>query len=70
MVDGAAREIGSARAIDRCSFSVATGTITGLIGPNGAGNFTLFDLVNRFFAVGDANVTQLACPASHETLMI
>ncbi len=67
-VDVPKREFGGPRAVDGCSFSVAAGTITGLIDPNGAGNSTLFNLVNRFFAVGDSNVGQWACPAPHETL--
>jgi ABC-type branched-subunit amino acid transport system ATPase component/ABC-type branched-subunit amino acid transport system permease subunit len=36
---------GGLRAVDDCSFAVRAGTITGLIGPNGSGKTTMFNLI-------------------------
>ena len=43
-----AKDFGGLRAVDKCSFDVAEGSITGLIGPNGAGNTTVFNVVTGF----------------------
>jgi ABC-type branched-subunit amino acid transport system ATPase component/ABC-type branched-subunit amino acid transport system permease subunit len=39
------KRFGGLRAVDDCSFAVRAGTITGLIGPNGSGKTTMFNLV-------------------------
>jgi branched-chain amino acid transport system permease protein len=39
---------GGVRALDRVSIEVATGTVHGLIGPNGSGKTTFFDIVCGF----------------------
>jgi ABC-type branched-subunit amino acid transport system ATPase component/ABC-type branched-subunit amino acid transport system permease subunit len=39
------KRFGGLQAIDDCSFTVGLGTITGLIGPNGSGKTTMFNLV-------------------------
>jgi branched-chain amino acid transport system ATP-binding protein len=44
-VDQVARAFGSLRAVDGVSFTVGTGLITGLIGANGAGKTTMFDII-------------------------
>ena len=44
------KSFGGLRAVDHCSFRVAQGTITGLIGPNGGGKTTVFNLITGFFA--------------------
>ena len=40
------KRFGGLTALDGCSFSVGEGTITGLIGPNGSGKTTVFNLVS------------------------
>jgi ABC-type branched-subunit amino acid transport system ATPase component/ABC-type branched-subunit amino acid transport system permease subunit len=44
-VDGLAKRFGGMTAVDGCSFTVAEGSLTGLIGPNGSGKTTTFNLV-------------------------
>jgi ABC-type branched-subunit amino acid transport system ATPase component/ABC-type branched-subunit amino acid transport system permease subunit len=44
-VKGLAKHFEGVRAVDDCSFSVAEGTVTGLIGPNGSGKTTGFNLI-------------------------
>ncbi|WP_064745335.1 branched-chain amino acid ABC transporter ATP-binding protein/permease [Pseudonocardia acaciae] len=44
-VRGLRRGFGGVRAVDGCSFAVAAGSITALIGPNGSGKTTTFNLV-------------------------
>jgi ABC-type branched-subunit amino acid transport system ATPase component/ABC-type branched-subunit amino acid transport system permease subunit len=44
-VKGLAKRFGGVRAVDGCSFHVEAGTITGLIGPNGSGKTTVFNLI-------------------------
>jgi branched-chain amino acid transport system permease protein len=44
-VKGLAKHFGGVKAVDGCSFSVPQGSITGLIGPNGSGKTTAFNLI-------------------------
>jgi ABC-type branched-subunit amino acid transport system ATPase component/ABC-type branched-subunit amino acid transport system permease subunit len=44
-VKGLEKRFGGVRAVDGCSFAVEEGTITGLIGPNGSGKTTVFNLI-------------------------
>ncbi|WP_028923853.1 branched-chain amino acid ABC transporter ATP-binding protein/permease [Pseudonocardia acaciae] len=44
-VEGLRRSFGGLRAVDGCSFEVPHGSITGLIGPNGSGKTTTFNLI-------------------------
>ena len=50
-VDGARKRFGGVVAVDDCSFAVAEGTITGLIGPNGSGKTTVFNLITGYLPV-------------------
>jgi ABC-type branched-subunit amino acid transport system ATPase component/ABC-type branched-subunit amino acid transport system permease subunit len=43
--DGLARRFGGVHAVDACSFTIRQGSLTGLIGPNGSGKTTTFNLV-------------------------
>ena len=45
VVEGLAKSFGGVQAVDGCSFEVEEGTITGLIGPNGSGKTTTFNLI-------------------------
>ena len=47
-VAGLEKRFGGVVAVDKCSFSVARGTISGLIGPNGSGKTTVFNLVTGY----------------------
>ena len=42
------KDFGGLRAVDGCSFQVPQGVIFGLIGPNGSGKTTVFNLVTGF----------------------
>lgn len=47
-VDAISKRFGGVRAVDGCSLSVAEGTLTGLIGPNGSGKTTVFNIVTGY----------------------
>jgi ABC-type branched-subunit amino acid transport system ATPase component len=47
-VAGLAKTFGGVRAVDDCSLSVDEGTLTGLIGPNGSGKTTVFNIVTGY----------------------
>jgi branched-chain amino acid transport system permease protein len=46
-VEGLVKRFGGIKAVDGCSFVVPEGTITGLIGPNGSGKTTVFNLIDN-----------------------
>jgi len=58
-VDGLTKRFGGVVAVDRCSFAVIEGTITALVGPNGSGKTTVFNLVTGY-SVADSGVVCLA----------
>jgi ABC-type branched-subunit amino acid transport system ATPase component len=47
-VEALTKDFGGLRAVNRCSFEVSQGTIHGLIGPNGSGKTTVFNLITGF----------------------
>ena len=49
-IAGARKHFGGVQAVDDCSFAVESGTITGLIGPNGSGKTTVFNLVTGYLS--------------------
>jgi branched-chain amino acid transport system permease protein len=49
-LDGLSKRFGGLTALDSCTFAVREGSITGLIGPNGSGKTTVFNLVSGMMA--------------------
>jgi ABC-type branched-subunit amino acid transport system ATPase component len=47
-VDSICKSFGQVRAVDNCSFAVEANSITALIGPNGSGKTTVFNLVTGY----------------------
>jgi len=58
-VEGLTKRFGGVTAVDGCSFAVADGTVTALIGPNGSGKTTLFNLVTGYLPADQGGVTFL-----------
>jgi ABC-type branched-subunit amino acid transport system ATPase component/ABC-type branched-subunit amino acid transport system permease subunit len=56
-VSGLVKQFGGLRAVDGCSFAVPEGSITGLIGPNGSGKTTVFNLIDNTFAADAGQIT-------------
>jgi putative ABC transport system ATP-binding protein len=54
--EGLTKRFGGIAALDRCSISVAEGTITALIGPNGSGKTTLFNLVTGYLPADSGSI--------------
>lgn len=55
-VDGLVRRFGGLTAVDGCSFTVREGSLTGLIGPNGSGKTTVFNLISGMMRANDGAV--------------
>jgi ABC-type branched-subunit amino acid transport system ATPase component len=47
-IDGLTKQFGGVSAVDHCSFEVQAGTITALIGPNGSGKTTAFNMITGY----------------------
>ncbi len=47
-VDGLTKRFGGVLAVNAATFSVGAGTITGLIGPNGSGKTTVFNMITGY----------------------
>jgi ABC-type branched-subunit amino acid transport system ATPase component len=47
LVQGLTKSFGGLRAVSDCSFAVAPGSVVGLIGPNGSGKTTVFNLITN-----------------------
>ena len=56
-IDHLSKRFGGVVAVDDCSLSIPAGTITGLIGPNGSGKTTIFNLVTGFIPKDQGSVT-------------
>jgi ABC-type branched-subunit amino acid transport system ATPase component len=55
-VAGLRKRFGGVQAVDDCSFAVERGTVTGLIGPNGSGKTTVFNLVTGYLPADAGSV--------------
>jgi len=53
---GISKAFGGIRALDTCSISVEPGSITGLIGPNGSGKTTMFNVMTGYERVDSGEV--------------
>jgi ABC-type branched-subunit amino acid transport system ATPase component len=56
-VVGLTKRFGGVVAVDHCSFSVAPGTVTGLIGPNGSGKTTVFNLITGYLRADAGSIS-------------
>lgn len=56
VVAGAAKRFGGVRALDGCSFAIERGTVTALIGPNGSGKTTAFNVIDGSLLADDGSV--------------
>lgn len=56
-IDGLSKRFGGVVAVDDCTISVDARSITGLIGPNGSGKTTVFNLVTGFIPKDKGSVT-------------
>ena len=48
-VEHVTKDYGAFRALDDVSFSIAAGTVAGLLGPNGSGKSTVMRLLTGYF---------------------
>jgi neutral amino acid transport system ATP-binding protein len=56
-IDGLTKRFGGVAAVDGCSFAVEEGTVTALIGPNGSGKTTAFNLITGYLPADAGAVT-------------
>jgi neutral amino acid transport system ATP-binding protein len=47
-VEGLTKSFGAVRALDECSFEIGEGTVSALIGPNGSGKTTAFNVITGY----------------------
>jgi ABC-type branched-subunit amino acid transport system ATPase component len=58
-LDGLTKRYGGVTAVDACSFAVPAGSVTALVGPNGSGKTTAFNLITGY-ARADAGSIRFA----------
>jgi neutral amino acid transport system ATP-binding protein len=55
-VKGLTKRFGGVTAVDNCSFTVGEGTITALIGPNGSGKTTAFNMITGYLKPDEGGI--------------
>ena len=55
-LEAVTKNFGGLKAVDNISFRVEKGEIFGLIGPNGSGKTTIFNLINHFYPVSAGRI--------------
>jgi ABC-type branched-subunit amino acid transport system ATPase component len=55
-VDHLTKRFGGVTAVDECSFTVEAGTITALIGPNGSGKTTAFNMITGYLKADSGEI--------------
>lgn len=63
-IDRITKSFGGVRALDDCTFGVAEGTITALIGPNGSGKTTAFNVITGYQQADSGQITFRRRPVS------
>jgi neutral amino acid transport system ATP-binding protein len=63
-VAGLCKRFGGVTAVDDCSFAVEEGSVTALIGPNGSGKTTVFNLVTGYLPADGGTVTFAGRPVT------
>jgi ABC-type branched-subunit amino acid transport system ATPase component/ABC-type branched-subunit amino acid transport system permease subunit len=66
-LDGLTKRFGGMTAVDGCSFSVREGTMTALIGPNGSGKTTVFNLVTGMMRCDGGTIRLDGAPVERAT---
>jgi ABC-type branched-subunit amino acid transport system ATPase component len=56
-VEGLTKSFGGIRALDECSFEIAEGSVAALIGPNGSGKTTAFNVITGYQAADAGHLT-------------
>jgi ABC-type branched-subunit amino acid transport system ATPase component len=56
-VEGLSKSFGGIRALDECSFEIAEGSVAALIGPNGSGKTTAFNVITGYQAADAGHLT-------------
>jgi neutral amino acid transport system ATP-binding protein len=56
-VEGLTKSFGGIRALDECSFQIAEGSVAALIGPNGSGKTTAFNVITGYQAADAGRLT-------------
>jgi neutral amino acid transport system ATP-binding protein len=64
-VHGLTKSFGGVRALDSCSFEVAEGSVTALIGPNGSGKTTAFNVITGYQPADAGSLTFRGRPVRH-----